>query len=354
MKTKASLLLVLLLLGSACKKKTIETLPPSNSPVFYVKGILDGNPIDYHAGVNGMAMSSGFESRNGVEYAYANFSDGLTTYKMGMFDGNTSLPNDMHDIQVGDTLFFAQKPTQILAYISVSQFSNYFMFSDVQWRINGQNIAHENVSIMEPGVYDIEGKFTFNDGIQRTISNRLYLGFKDDTPLSIHHFLSDPDQLKLWIEGNTQDVDSVQWYFDNELKSTGESCTQMITPEIKTIKAKVYYHNSAVQERLIVVDGSFGGRYVEDFSVFKAPDQNTFWDYLVGLEVEKDGDLYSTFNVSNYKGNFVVKSKSVYTHPSTGKQLTKIEADLDAKLKSMSTGKIIESKINTVFGFPYP
>lgn len=354
MKKRITYILVFMVFLSACKKKEFNTFPPSNSPVFLMEGQFAGKNISYYAGDDNMEMISGVEIRNGVEYAFAQFSDGSKKYKFGLFDGNTALPLNQNSIQVGDTLFFAQKSTQQLAYLSLSQLSNSYKFSNVEWYANDVYLGNNSVSITEPGIYDVTGIFTFNDVGQttKTVTNRMYLGFDNDLPITIHHYLSEPNHLKVWTEGDLQEVDSIQWYIDNEYIWTGLSCSWDIYPDVQSVKAKVFYNNQAVQEKTIVVDGSFEGRYIEDFSVFQSPDQNTFWDYRVGFEVEENGELFSSFDVPNYKGSFVVKGVSLYVHPLNGKEMIRIEADIDAKLKSNTSGEVVNSLLHVIFGFP--
>jgi hypothetical protein len=356
MKNRIIYIVALFVLVSACKKKVFEPFPDSSTPVFSMEGDFAGQNISYFAGDNGMEMTSGLEIRNGVQYAFAQFSNGSKKYKIGLFDGNTALPLDQNSISIGDTLFFAQKTTQQLAYLSLSQLSNYYKFSNVEWYANDVYLGNNSVSITDPGVYDVTGIFTFNDAGQttRTVTNRMYLGFQNDLPISLHHYLSDPNELKVWTEGDLQDVDSIQWYIDNEFIWTGLTCTKNINPAVQNVKAKVFYSNQAVLEKTIVVDGSFEGRYIEDFSVFQAPDQSTLWDYSVGFEVEENGQTYSSFDVPNYKGSFVVRNMNLYTHPITGVEMIRIEADIDAKLKSNTSGEVINSMLHVIFGFPRP
>ena len=120
------------------------------------------------------------------------------------------------------------------------------------------------------------------------------------------------------------------------------------------VKAKVFYHNGAVAEKTILVDGSFQGRYIEDFSVFELPLQDDTWDNAVGLEVVKDGETYRTFDVSNYKGSMEIIGVEWYVHPITGQEMFKVAAEIDAKLKSTTTGNIISTSLYVVFGLPKP
>lgn len=354
MKNIVLLFLVLSVALFSCKKKEIMPLPASNSPVFYMNGEFDGQSISHTAGDNGMVMTPGIEDRNGVNYAFAQFSDGSTKFKIGLFDGNVAIPNNDKNFQAGDTMFFAQESAQSLAYLSPSLMSNGYKVKNVNWYANDVLLdsGSDNVAMTEPGVYFVRGDFTFQDNTFKQVVNRMYLGFENDVDFNVHHLVTDPNELKLWIEGPTVNIDSIQWYLDGQYVWTGNTCTKDIGNSIKDVTAKAFYNNGAVQEKKILVDGSHVGRYIEDFGIFYAPDQYLRWDYKVGIEVERNGQTYTSFDVANYKGSFVVKSVSTFIDPVSGEKAVRLDVDIDAKLKSTSTGEIIETKMSAVIGFP--
>ncbi len=350
--------LVIGLLVVSCKKRVIEPLDGDSAPVFYMSGDFGGQEINYVAGDNGFVMTSGVEVRNGVNYAYTLFSDGQTKYKIGIFDGNVAIPNFNKGFLAGDTLHFASAPTQTLAYLSTSLMTNAVSIQNVDWYINDvlQDGGNDNVSITEPGVYFVRGDFTFNDvnSTLKKVTNRMYLGFENDVDFSLRHLVVDGYEVKLWTEGDLSKIDSVQWFIDGQYDWTAMACTRYIGPNIKDITAKAFYNNGAVQQKKIVVDGSQEGRYIEDFDIFKTPDPILPWDYQVGIEVERDGETFSSFGVSNNKGTILVKKVEAYIHPITGEQMIRLVTEIDTKLKSISTGDLIETKLNAILGFPLP
>ncbi|MDG1347661.1 MAG: hypothetical protein P8P77_08595 [Crocinitomicaceae bacterium] len=250
-----------------------------------------------------VVLTAGKELRNGVRYSYGEFSDGSTKFKLGVFAGNVAIPIQQGHVYEGQTLHFAQKPAQALAYLSLNQISNSAKVSSMQWYANGKFVGTNNAYIYEPGVYDVEGVFTFDDSSLESITNRMYLGFDNDVDFAVHHFLSDLGELKLWMDNTNNPFDSIQWPVDDQYIWTGQSCSWTIpTPEKLRVKANVFYHNGANAEKSILVDGSFQGRFIENFSVFELPLQDGSWDNTVGLEVVKDDEIYRTFDVSKLQG----------------------------------------------------
>ncbi len=338
----------------ACKKKEIVVLPSSNSPVFSLQGVINGQPVAYQAGDLGMTLQTEIEMHNGVQFSYGKFSNGTTSFKLGIFDNRVTIPGVQCPLMVGDSLFFAQKQIEDLAFLSPNLLSNGLKITHIDWYANTVFLGSNNVHITEPGVYDICGIFTFENGAQKTVCNRMFLGFETDVDFTVRHFLSDYGDLKLWIEGNTQPIDSIQWLIDDELVWTGETCSQNIDLDQKMVRAKVYYSNGKIHDKTILVDGSFNGLFVEDFSAFQVPQPDVNWNKAVGLEIEMGGVMYSSFDVSNYKGSMVVKGVDNYIHPVSGAQMLRILADVDAKLKSSTTGQTMSAILRINFAITKP
>jgi hypothetical protein len=68
----------------------------------------------------------------------------------------------------------------------------------------------------------------------------------------------------------------------------------------------------------------------------------------------KDGEIYRTFDISNYKGSMEIIGVECYVHPVTGQEMFKVAAEIDTKLKSTTSGNIISTSLYLVFGLPKP
>lgn len=339
----------------SCKKQKIENLPQSNDPVFYLDGTFGNKNINYVAGDQGMIMKHGTEVRNGVDYAWGELTDGSTSVKLGIFDGHLSIENYVANIKIGDSLQMANKFTDVLANLSKGNFSNDEKISNVDWYINGLFRGSNQVNIFEPGVYDVCGNFTFSDdGSQRSICNKMFLGFEEDVTFSIKHFLSENGDVKLWVEGETQYFDSVVWQIDNEFIATGYSHSTNIGNDERTITATVYHNNGGIREKSIVIDGTFSGHFIEDFVVCEIPTSERKWDNQIGLELKIDGEKYSSFEVANYKSKVIVKDIKLHEINAQGQKVVRINVEVDAMLKSLSSGISKPMKFNAVFAYPIP
>jgi hypothetical protein len=339
----------------SCKKKKIETLPVNNSPVFYMNGTFDNEEINFVAGDNGMVMNNGVETRNGVEYAFGELTDGNTEIKLGIFDGHLSMDNYLNKIKIGDSLPMASKFVNILAKLAKSNFSNSGKISNIDWYVNGIFRGSNYALISQPGVYDVCGNFTFaDDGSQRTICNKMFLGFEEDVSFTLKHFLSENGDVKLWVEGETQKFQTVEWKIDNELIGTGVSHSTNIGNEERVISVKVQHENGAIREKTIVIDGTFSGHFVEDFEVCQLPNFENKWDNQIGLELKINGESYSSMEVTNNKGKVIVKDIQLHEINSKGEKIVRISIDVDAHLKSILTGQTKPIKFNGVFAYPLP
>ncbi len=354
MSNKLYIFLSVSLLAFACKKQLIEPLPQSNDPVFYIDGTLGSTPLKLTAGEDGMIMKQGIESRNGVEYAYGLLSNGGTWIKMGIFDGDLAMDKAWESLKVGDSVFLANKFSDNLANLSRNNFSNETNISNIDWYVDGLFKGSNQVTISEPGLYDVCGNFTFANGVQKSICNTMFLGFEQDIDFTIKHFLSENGDVKLWIDGDTQYYDSVVWQVGNEIVSTGGTYSTNIGNVVQSVSATVYHQNSAIRRKNIVIDGTFSGNFIEDFAVCEIPTTQKKWDYSAGIEANINGENYTSFDVANYKSTIIVKGVDVHDVNSQGKNILRIKVQVEAMLKSKSTGDTKAINFEGVLAYPVP
>ena len=348
------IIIVLVLLTFACKKKTIEPLPPSNEPVFYLKGMLGDSQLDFLAGDNDMVMSYGVESRNGVKYAFGELNNGSSYVKMGFFEGSLNQLTGFNTIKVGDSLLLANRFTDNLANLNKGNFSNDANITNIDWYIDGLFKGSNYVIVSQPGLYNVCGNFTFANGFQKSICNTMYLGFEQDVNFSIKHFLSENGDVKLWLEGDTQNFDSVVWQLGNEIATTDGIYSTNIGNVVQSLSATVYHENGANRKKNIVIDGTFSGNYIEDFSVCEMPTLQRKWDYSLGIEAKINGELFSSFDVANYKGCVLVKDVQLHEINAQGEKVVRVKVDVDAIMKSVTSGSTKTMKFEAVFAYPVP
>jgi hypothetical protein len=78
----------------------------------------------------------------------------------------------------------------------------------------------------------------------------------------------------------------------------------------------------------------------------------TNWDYGVGLEVTKDGEKFSSFEVPNFQSKLIVKDMAVFETNAQGQIVMRIEAEVDAKLKSLQSGNTVSMNFTSFFAIP--
>ncbi|MFA7272653.1 MAG: hypothetical protein WC044_02235 [Crocinitomicaceae bacterium] len=349
---KYRIILAVVLFLVSCKKQEIETIPESNTPVFYMDGTWAGQHINFTAGDDGMVMNYGTETRNGVHYSFGEITNGLNSIKLGVFDGHVALETFAGNIKIGDTLYMSSKFTENLANLWKGNFANDMSISNVDWYVNGIFKGSNQVFIDEPGVYEICGNFTFSNGDSRNVCNTMYLGFQQDLNFAIRHFIADNGDVKLWLDGDLQNFDQVDWYIDDSLVACSPNFSGNIGANQREISAIVHHHNGAVLKKNIVVDGTFSGNFVEDFDINKLVVTGTNWDYGVGLEVTRNGEKFSSFEVANYKSKLVVKEMSIFETNAQGQIVVRINAEVDAKLKSLQSGNTVNMSFNSFFAIP--
>ncbi|MFT7343992.1 MAG: hypothetical protein ACI9XP_000569 [Lentimonas sp.] len=350
---KFSMVALVFVFVSSCKKAKVEQLPKNNDPIFTIKGMLDGKKIDYTAGVDGFFMASEYEKRNRVDYYYGNLNNDDISIKIGFFDDNIQRINNSHNLKIGDTLRLSQKSNQTLSILSIDDFSNANKIESIDWYIDGQIVSQNYLMMSTPGLYQICGEFTFKDGSKFTVCNDSYLAFNKDLAYQIRHFSPESGTANLWLDGNIEETDLVQWYINDKLVGEGTSTSFGVGNTQNQIKAVVTTANGAKRTKIIQVDGNNSGKYIEDFIIESNENQDLHWDRTMGIEITRDGQCYSSFETDNSKAFMVVEKIEFYGKNTLGQNVYKIIGTTTANLKSKTTGEVIQFAATVDFGYAF-
>lgn len=334
----------------SCKKDPIEIqdLPESNDPVFRVTGTIDNEPVSLEAGLGGAKIEFAQQYRNNVLFSLAQMVKGTEKYRIGVFDGNTELPPLSSFLQNGDTLFLADRFSTPLAVLSRSNHSNADKITSIKWYVDGEYKATNEYNILEPGEYEVCGEYEFFNGYKETVCNTLKVGFLNKMKVEMRHFMVSPYKAQLWLSGeDTLNIANVKWYSGDTLLGEGLSTYgdvwyySKVRAEITSVDNKKYVHE-------ILVNGTNLGCYSEDFNAFVTPVTKT-WDYAVAVEIEKNGESFSTLNSDNFKSKLFVDKMEVYEVRANGDVVYKIEGRIDAKLSNANQSKSFFIHLNYVY-----
>lgn len=354
MNAKKAIFLVLMLVAVVgCKKnkEPLAVLPESNDPVFTLIGSVDGQGISFSAGVNGMKMKNGIENRNGVAYHFSEMTDNQLIYRLGVFEGNVNRLEKVIGLKEGDTLHFAEKFNQTLFSMRKSELANAAKIDYIRWYVNNELTATNDLEISEPGKYAVCGEFYFYDSSKVTVCNDILLGFEEEVDYKIAHISGNSGSVKLWLNGDPDNLESVQWYMDNEPVSTEFALTLPVGNVQRVISARIRTKTGAERLKTIAVDGMVDGRFVQDFDNSAASLVQNVWDFGVGLEIYKNGQWFSTFESDNYKSKMIIDKVDLYDVNQDGKPVYKVSCRIDAKMASQTTGQTIFVNLHCVYAF---
>ncbi len=344
--------LALLLFSSCHKKKELETLPESNDPVFTLTGDIDEQPIEYRAGVDGMIMKNGLQTRNGVSYFYSEMTDGYTSFRLGLFDGHVEIPNFEASLKQGDTLYLAQKIAETLADFSKDYLTNSDNIESVMWYVNDSPFGTPNLAIQTPGKYKVCGEYIFNgDPTIYKVCNEILVGFTPEFEFTIEDSVGLDGIGYFNLKSPNNDVASAQWFVDGVKVSDDLSFTTPLSLKSYLVHVKVISKTGAIQEKSILVDGSLSDKYVQDVAIFISKYTGKTWDYGVGMDIVRNGETFSTFEVKNYKSKMFIDKVEHYEVNSEGKNVYKITGKIDAMLSNASQTKNIHVNLTAVFAY---
>ncbi len=338
----------LILLMAACKPSTaIETLPPSNNPVFEISGEFDETPIRFVAGENGMTVETEIEERNGVRYFSAFMSNGQYGLKIGFFDDFLTNEFKSFNLEEGMEIPLASRFSEPLAVLRKSGMSNFDLIDYVDWYIDGGLAGRDKVSIFEPGVYEVCASVMFKTGKHRMLCNEMFLGFDSASDELIRSFSSPGTPNKVWLEEEVKDIARVEWRLNGDIISNEESCSVNINEPHGRVDASIYHVDGSVRTKGIMIDGESEGNYVEDFDIFLVDPHLRKWNQKAGVEVINGNQELSSYFDDNYKNRYTVEKIEPYGFDENGNEILKVTATISAKIRSNTSAesKFVEAKL---------
>lgn len=344
------LILTIFLLFS-CKKHEIKD-PVTSTPVFTANGEFDGESFVLEAGNNNVVMTTTTKIINGVEHYSGKLGTDDFYVEMGVFRGNIDTEQDISPETLEQMLTFAQQGTQPLLVLSKDQFPNSALIDKVDWYVDGDFKGANTCEIMEPGKYEVCANVFFTGGKAVLSCNEMIVGYETHGNFTLHSFLSQSGYLKVWVDETTESVESVSWKLNGESLSDDELLLErFVDASLQRIEAEVRFTNGVTRKKMIVMDGTFAGKVVYDFSVHESElNYPAQWDFNVILNIKKDGEVYSTLNTSNEQGSITISDITYYGKNALGKHVYKCTASVNAFVKSISGGNPLPVNFNTVFG----
>lgn len=339
------LLAVVLLQG--CNKELPE-IPNSETPVFYVKGTLDGQVVEIDAGDNEYLMESSSWMWNGVEVFRGELLNGDNSFLIDLFNGNILTNSTQQELMQMNHFACAFLPESI-GNISVSQMVNSIGVGESIWELSGEQT--DLVSFQAPGIYDL--KFTNYSPDEQSITNKVIVGYNSQCLFRLNAFYNN-QLVYAQINENSTSIESIQWTYGSQ-SYTNADTSVVFSQELgsKPLTAKVKFSNGVERTRTILF-GQNGSPYVEDYAYLIESTIQNYFDYKAELKIRLGNETYTTMYASQPTGTpIVIAEKVAYQDPITNQQALRLKLVISVKMKKLSNGEIVDGNFEASVGFPF-
>lgn len=272
--------LLLLVFGAlnACKKEPLPELPKSNDPVYFLKGTIDGEEVSFDAGRNGMYMYTRYSYLNNVLQYNADLNNNINYFKISISNARVDIPSSNIDFGSITEIDLGNMDLGELVVLNKATFNNQDDISSVSWVVNGELQTGEEISIKEPGFYNICVTVKFTNGAEKKLCNDLLLGYKKNASFGLRHNLNQNNQLNCFIDLPEADIEVITWKINGNEYATSNTISFILEPKPYNIEATIKLKNGVKRIKRIFIDGAYPKNFIEDFSIQENQIQNHYWD----------------------------------------------------------------------------
>jgi hypothetical protein len=348
LKHSIHILITASLLFACTKEKKIPNEVVSNDPVFSVVGSIDGKNINLIAGEVSSYMYTYVFRNNSVDFYAGNLSNGGEEFIIKLADGNLDIPEN--DASLPDSnIAIAPNADSPLAVLNRSLFANEQEIDEILWTIDGIEQVGEEVSLLEPGKYEICADISFLDGTSGSTCNTYLIGFKRNGNGKINFTVNSGGIVAANISSSSAGNYEVSWYKNDEFITnnlTYQDNTPNTGPYI--LKARISFQNGAVMEREVWIDRSNTSNYIEDIGSIEEQN-NLSWDHKAQIEITFDNEKYVAFDNSN-SGSFEIAEVTFYNENEQGDEVYKVTGSLNTTFIRVSDQELVNGSFNVIFG----
>ncbi len=233
-------------------------------------------------------------------------------------------------------------------------FANSAAIQQVKWFKDEQEIGINTASISEPGVYLVRAEVTFNDGTTVSLSNDVFVGYKRADNCKINFEIDVNDSVSLSLTGMTNYPQSVMWTFNGTFIGSGYALSYPLSAAGE-IAADITFQDGTKRTKRIYVNPSNIFKMIEDFTMFEENQLNNIeQDFNFRIVIKKGGLEYSSYLADNSGSGIYISSIDYYGKNDNGKDVYKLTALINAKVRTAGSIKQIPVTFNTTFGIEIP
>ncbi len=349
---KISILFATLSFCIACTKEEITPNPPSNDPVFSASGSIDGYDIDLVAGNANTFMYTDIANVNGVDNYRGSLVNNNSEFKINISDGMLDIPDLNTDI-IGSSIPIAPYENgTVLAVLSKNMFSNSQYIDELTWTINGEEQSYEEISIQQPGKYDICADIEFIDGSTGSTCNTYLIGYQKNVNSVVKYLVGQDNQIISIVEAPNNEIASIEWFRNDVLISQNLTYRDSISGlNSYSLKAKVHFENGSFREREIWVNRLNTNNIIEDLSNIENQ-SNLSWDHKASITINHNGECYVS-SPGNQDQQITVTNSFDYGTNDNSQSVTFLEGVLNATFVKQSTMDTVSGSFNIRFGIAH-
>ena len=336
------------LLFSCTKEKTIPNEIVTNDPVFNINGTIDGKEVNMVAGEASYYMYTSILKKNLVDYYIGNLSNGEDEFIIKLSDGDIDLPESNQGI-TAQNVNIAPNSSGPLAMLNKSLFGNESEISEIEWIVNGNNQIGEEVSIDEPGLYQICAGITFSNGNYGIVCNNYLIGYERNGEATLEFSVNSNEEVNATLSNISSAITEVNWYRNGLLVSNDlEYVDSNSTIDRYSLRAQIIFENGVLLEREVWVDKMNSQNHIEDIGTIEEQ-SNLNWDYKAIIELTLDGENYIALDDSN-TATFEITESNYFAKNANGNDVIKITGSLNVPFRRTSDQEIVNGSFLITFG----
>lgn len=303
----------------SCKKDPLPELPEENDPYYCIRGLVNGDSINWIAGLDNVTYNYGTGNLNGIETYYGVINSGINDMAIKIeivepeliYDGAT-----IASIEAGKLSYLVNQN----GYIKFNFGMNYEQFNYVLVKNEQSDFTfQEQVLIEDYGVHNLTLKFTdFSNYESYVLPVRYGFEFIQLNP----YFNSISEGSTLIVTPETQSG-THEWYLNGNLVSDSLVFVKELEDGIYQLRHKLKDENGNISEHTTLIrmkDGVYHWQ-LKYFYMPPAEPVSHYGDVIISMR--KNGVWYTSKNTSiNCSNDFTVSN---------------IETILDAQFQPVST-----------------
>lgn len=334
----------------SCKKDELPEIINFTEPVYSSKIEIDNNKVIFNAGDNDFIMNTNSTTINNVEFLEGSISNSDENFTVLLSDGNIDKVKSSSYTNRKELPFYISDNVETFNFLK-TDFENHLKITTVDWYVNEQFYATDDITITEPGKYKVCAFVTFSDETQNVLCNDIIVGYRKNAVGELKHLIELDGKIQAWINTDTE-INSIKWYLDETLVCEDlELVTTSNSTSAKRIRAVINYANGVVRTKQVLTDLNQTGKYIQDFSENEMVYTRNN-DFGLISTFKMNGEKYTTNIIENENAIIYIDSFEQGSLNLNGEPTIKLTARTSCFVKNTATGEIKSADLNFTLAFP--